>query len=268
MKGMKEIYILGALLLVLWSGGVILAEFLPHDPYAINLRQRLLPPGGGHILGTDHLGRDIFSRVVLGYRNTISVSVMAFATSFVIGSLIGGIAGFFYQTFLDDLFNWICALIFSLPFLLIIASLLSLMPKSLVNAYLVLTGVMWVGPARIVRTGVIQIKDSPFITMEKSMGKTSLSIFTKTLIPMSIRPAFTYSFRYFPEIIGLEAGFSFLGLGVQPPEPGLGKMIFTGMDYLSSAWWYAASPAFCIFFITFAAYAANTAIEKSVKQIF
>jgi len=265
MKGLKEILVLLVLLIFFWISGMVLIEFLPYNPYAIQLSERLIPPGNNHLLGTDHLGRDIFSRVALGYHNTISVSVMAFITSFIFGAMIGGLAGFFYQTFWDDVFNWICALILSLPFLLIVAALLSLMPKSLMNAYLVLSGVMWVGPARIVRARVIQIKDSPFIIMEKAMGKPYSGIFIKTLLPLSIRPAFTYSFRYFPEIIGIEAGFSFLGLGVQPPEPGLGKMIFSGMDYLGVAWWYPASPAFCIFLITLIAYITHAFMKRGFK---
>jgi peptide/nickel transport system permease protein len=138
-------------------------------------------------------------------------------------------------------------MIFSLPFLLIIAALMSLMEKSLFNAYLVMTAVVWVGPARIVRAGVIRAKSSGFVLAERAMGMSEIMILFRSLVPSSILAAFVFSFRYFPEIIGMEAGLSFLGLGIQPPYPGLGKMIFDGINYLGSAWWYAFFPAMLLF---------------------
>jgi peptide/nickel transport system permease protein len=173
---------------------------------------------------------------------------MAFITSFVLGVLLGGIAGYFYGGVIDRIFNWMVTMIFSLPFILIIVAITSAIErKSLLNAYLVLTCILWVSPARIVRTGVMQAKGSDFITFERAFGKPGWLIFLKSMLPVTLKPAFIFSFRYFPEIIGLEAGLSFLGLGVQPPQPGLGKMIFDGINYLSFAWWYAFFPAFLIF---------------------
>jgi len=241
-------YLIVFLTLLLLAGYV--ARYIPvHDPLALDLQNRLSAPDHTYIFGTDELGRDIFSRVVTGYGNTISVSVFAFVTSFLIGVLAGGVAGYYYNTMVDHAFNWIVTIIYSIPFILTIIAVSSVMEKNLVNAYLVLTAVIWVGPARIVRAGVIKAASSDFIKMERALGKSELAILFKSLVPLSVQPAFIFSFKYFPEIVGLEAGLSFLGLGVQPPHPGLGKMIFDGSGYLYAAWWYAFFPAVTLFMV-------------------
>jgi len=247
MKRYRNILFLMLLLVLLGLTGFVSTSFTPHDPLALHLEERLTSPGQKYLCGTDELGRDIFSRILVGFSNTIKVSIMTLVTSFFIGVILGSIAGYFYETFIDKIFNWVAAMLFSLPFLLIIAAIMSFMEKSLFNAYLVMTAIVWVGPARIIRAGVIRAKSSEFVLAERAMGMSEVAILFRSLIPLSIQPAFVFSFRYFPEIIGMEAGLTFLGLGIQPPNPGLGKMIFDGINYLGSAWWYAFFPALLLF---------------------
>lgn len=239
--------------LVLLGGGAVCASwFVPFDPVQVNLGQRLVPPGMSHLFGTDELGRDLLSRVMVGFANTVQVSILCFVTSFIIGVFAGTLAGINYQGIVDRVFNWLAAMIFSLPFLLIISAILSLADKNLFNAYLVLTAIIWVSPARIVRAGVIRARTRPYVMAERAMGLSESRIAFRTLIPASIQPAFLFSFKYFPEIIGMEAGLSFLGLGVQPPHPGLGQLIFNSIDYLTIAWWYAFFPAMLLFVVVLA----------------
>jgi peptide/nickel transport system permease protein len=232
---------------LLWLAGVICARVTPHDPLEIHLVEKLTPPNEIYLCGTDELGRDILSRMLGGFSNTIKVSIMTLFSSFFIGVVIGSIAGIFYNTLIDRVFNWVAAMFFSLPFLLIVTAVMSVMEKSLFNAYLVMTAIIWVSPARIVRAGVITVKSRDFVLAERAMGMPEWMILFRSLIPATVQPAFIFSFKYFPEIIGMEAGLSFLGLGVQPPYPGLGKMIFDSINYLYSAWWYAFFPAFLLF---------------------
>jgi peptide/nickel transport system permease protein len=245
----KKIFYLLLFMGLLWVASLFCSRFTPHDPLAIRLDDRLSPPSYTYIFGTDELGRDIFSRVMVGFSNTIKVSIMTLFSSLFIGVIFGSIAGMFYGTMIDRAFNWIAAMLFSLPFLLIVAAVMSIMEKNLLNAYLVMTAIIWVSPARIIRAGVIKARSAAFILAERAMGMGEWKILIRSLIPMSIQPAFIFTFRYFPEIIGLEAGLSFLGLGVQPPYPGLGKMIFDSINYLYSAWWYALFPASILFSI-------------------
>lgn len=249
MKQHKIIVYLMMFMCLLWFSAFICAKFTPHDPLQICLSERLTSPNQTHLCGTDELGRDIFSRVLVGFSTTIKVSIMALFSSFLIGVVVGAVAGIFYNSCIDRIFNWVATMLFSLPFLLIIAAVMSMTEKNLTNAYLVMTAVIWVSPARIMRAGVIKAKTTNFVLAEKAMGMPALMILFRSLIPVSIQPAFIFSFKYFPEIIGMEAGLSFLGLGVQPPHPGLGKMIFDSINYLYSAWWYALFPAFFLFLI-------------------
>jgi peptide/nickel transport system permease protein len=225
-----------------------LGPFLPvQEPLEFDLSSRLRAPSSEHLLGTDDLGRDVLSRTVHGFSTTVLVSLCALISSLALGILLGGGAGYFGNSIGDRLFNWVCNLIMSLPFLLIIAAILSLTRPTIVKAYVILTGIMWVYPARIVRAEVMKTKTLPYVEASRALGGTEWRIFTKTILPASVLSAVTFSLSYLPEVIGLEAGLSFLGLGVQPPDPGLGKMIFDGLNYISSAWWMALFPAGTLF---------------------
>jgi peptide/nickel transport system permease protein len=265
MKRQKGIIFLMLFMGLLWIVAFFCSRLTPNDPFQINLLERLIPPSLTYLCGTDELGRDIFSRILLGFSSTIKVSVMTLFSSFFIGVVTGSIAGIFYNRFLDRIFNWIASMLFSLPFLLMISALMSLIEKNLLNAYLVMTAIIWVGPARIIRAGVIQAKSSGFVIAERAMGKSERAILFESLIPMSIRPAFIFSFRYFPEIVGMEAGLSFLGLGVQPPHPGLGKMIFDSINYLQSAWWYALFPSLFLFIIVLGSNLFYLQVSKKIE---
>ncbi len=254
------------LFLVLLLGFGYMARYLPgNDPLAIDLHNRLSSPDSVHFFGTDELGRDIFARVLTGFGNTVAVAVFAFVTSFIIGVIAGGVAGYYYDTLIDRIFNWVVSIIYSIPFLLTIIAFSSVMERNILNAYLVLTMIIWAGPARIVRAGVIKAASSDFVTMERALGKSEVSILFKSLVPFSLQPAFIFSFKYFPEIVGLEAGLTFLGLGIQPPHPGLGKMIFDGSGYLYTAWWYAFFPAITLFLLVLISNLFITLLERVEK---
>lgn len=234
-------------LLVLFFISIFVPYFSPHDPLEINLDNKLTNPSLQYFWGTDDLGRDIFSRVLNGFSTTISVSILSLLASLVLGICLGGIAGYCYGTWVDWIFNWIVSLIFSLPFLLIMASIMSIVKPGIVNAYIILTCIMWVGPARITRAEVIKTKNLCYVMTSRAYGYPEWRILLVTIMPATVESAFTFSVSSLPEIIGLEAGLSFLGLGVQPPYPGLGKMIFDGINYIYSAWWMAFFPAMTLF---------------------
>lgn len=228
---------------VLLIFSIIIPLFPLQNPLQIDLSNRFSPPSYQFLLGTDELGRDMLSRLLHGAATTISISIFALISSLGIGIFVGAFAGYFYQTWFDKAFNWLVSLFFTLPFLLVMVSLLSLMEQNIFNAYLILTLIMWVNPARIVRAEVIRIRKLPYVRAFKSLGASELHVLFYAVLPGCVNSSITFSLSYFPEIVGLEAGLSFLGLGVQPPHPGLGKMIFDGINYLYSAWWISIVPA-------------------------
>lgn len=245
----KDKYIVKIILFlfILFVIGVLIPYLSFQDPLKMDLDKKFMKPSLQFLWGTDELGRDIFSRVLHGFSTTIRVSVFALLSSLFIGICLGGIAGYLYGTWVDWIFNWIVSLIFSLPFLLIMAAVMSTIKPGIVNAYIILSFIMWVGPARITRAEVIKTKNLSYVLASKAFGYPEWRILLFTIMPASIESAFIFSISYLPEIIGLEAGLSFLGLGVQPPYPGLGKMIFDGLNYTYSAWWMAFFPAMILF---------------------
>lgn len=219
------------------------------DPILVAVENRLLAPDRTHLLGTDDLGRDVLSRVLHGAKLTVSVSILALLTSLGIGTVLGACAGYFYTRWPDNLFGWLADFIIAVPFVVLIAAILTLIGPGVEKAYMVLVGIIWVAPARIVRAEVIKTMQMEFVLAERAIGTAEWKIVFVSVLPTCVESAVIFAAGYLPEIIALEAGLSFLGLGVQPPDPGLGKMIFDGINYMTSAWWLALSPAVMLFLL-------------------
>jgi peptide/nickel transport system permease protein len=246
----KTVKVAGILLALFCTTYIV--DVLPlADPLHIEMDQRLMKPSFNNPFGTDELGRSVLSRVLHGYATTIWISVLALVSSLFIGIIAGGLAGYLFQTWFDRIFNWMAALIMSLPFLLVMASIMSLARPNILHAYLILTLIMWVQPARIVRAEVARTKNLDYIRTMFAFGSSDTSVLLRDILPSCMQASMIFSLSYLPEIVGLEAGLSFIGLGVQPPYPGLGKMIFDGLDYLYSAWWISFFPAFMLFLAIF-----------------
>jgi len=217
------------------------------DPLQVRLDARLAAPSSLHWFGTDDLGRDVLSRSLHGFATTVMVSVGALLSAMMIGVVVGAMAGYRYGSPLDRTFQWMANLVVSLPFLLVMASILSFTRPTVYKAYLVLACLMWVNPARLVRAEVIRTTNLEYVAAARALGSPEGRILFRTVLPACVATAVSVSLGYLPEIVGLEAGLSFLGLGVQPPEPGLGKMIFDGLSFIHSAWWMSVFPAALLF---------------------
>jgi peptide/nickel transport system permease protein len=225
----------------------LLPGLATYSPVDMQLNDVLIGPSDSHLLGTDDLGRDVLSRVLHGFATTVTVSLATLISSLLIGAVVGAVSGYYYQRWVDKLLGWVINLIISLPFLLIVASLLSLTQPSIEKAYVIITALIWVNPARIVRAEVLKTMNLDYVTASRALGSPEWRILCKTVLPGCLESAIIFSVSYLPELVALEAGLSFLGLGVQPPDPGLGKMIFEGLNYIYSAWWIAFFPAAALF---------------------
>lgn len=241
------LFLIGLYLMALGLPGLA-----PRDPLEMRLERSLLPPSREHPWGTDELGRDVLSRALHGFSTTVRVSLEALVTSLALGILIGGLAGWSAGGAIDRACLWAIRLIMSLPFLLTMAAALSLTRPTVRKAYLVLTGVLWVYPARMVRAEVLRVRRQPYVLASRALGRPEWQVLAYVVLPPCVGSAVTFSVSYLPEVVALEAGLSFLGLGIQPPEPGLGKMIFDGLAYLDPAWWIAFFPAALLFVLVLA----------------
>ena len=230
-------------LLMLAAVSLMLPLLAPFDPLLIMPEQRLSVPSLEHPFGTDELGRDVLSRVFSATAATVTVSVLALLSSFLLGILAGGIAGNYYRRWPDRLILWVADVLSAIPFLILIAGILAIWGGGLAKAYLVLTLVMWTNSARQVRSEVIKIMPLDWVAADRVAGLSEANILFTKILPKCLSSAVLFSLSYMPDVIALEAGLSFLGLGLQPPQPGLGKMIFDGINYIGSAWWICLTPA-------------------------
>jgi len=238
---------LAGLLFVLGLFGLsLLAGVLaPEDPDQPNLRARLKPPGPGHILGTDALGRDVLSRLIWGSRVSLKVGLVSVGLATAIGLFLGALAGF-YGGLMDGLIMRFCDLMLCFPTMFLILAVISLLEPSIWNVMVVIGLTSWMGVARLVRAEFISLKNRDFILAARVLGASDARLILRHLLPNSLAPVLVSATLGVAGAILLESGLSFLGLGVQPPTATWGVMLADGKDYLSRAWWLSFYPGLAI----------------------
>jgi peptide/nickel transport system permease protein len=243
--------------LALVFAAVLTPLLAPHTPVAQSLISRLAPPIGfegfrqGFLLGTDELGRDVFSRTLYGLRLTLSLALMGAILGLLLGGMLGLLAGIFGGVF-DDVVMGAVDTQIAIPFTLIALLILAIFGSSLIVIVCVLGIYGWEQYARIIRGEVRRLKTMPFIEAAHAAGASRGRIAVHHLLPNLVSPIVVQFTLSFSNIVLLESTLSFLGLGVQPPTATLGAMVGTGRDYMPSAPWIVIAPALAILAITFA----------------
>lgn len=244
--------LLGATLLVVL---VLLAIFGPWldlpDPTRTNLRARMVAPTlswfslGAHPLGTDQLGRDILSRIIAGSRVTLMVAGAAVLLGGVLGTLLGLVSGYF-GGWVDRILMRLVDIQLALPLMLLALMVVAALGPSLRNLVGVLALVSWVRYARIVRGQVLAVREREFVQSARAIGASHARIILRHILPNVLTPALVVATLELARVIVLEAGLSFLGLGIQPPDPSWGRMLADGRTYISSAWWIITFPGLAL----------------------
>ncbi len=240
--------VLGMALVLLMLLTAIAGPLLPlPDPVRGDLRARMSPPTlsvtglGAHPLGTDQLGRDILSRIVTGSRVTLGVAMAAVVLGGVIGVLLGLVAGYF-GGWPDRLMMRLVDIQLAIPLMLLALMVVAALGPSLRNLIVVLALTSWVRYARIVRGSVLAIREREFVQSAHAIGAGAGRILLLHILPNVLTPALVVATLELSRVIVLEAGLSFLGLGVQPPAPDWGRMLAEGRTYISSGWWIITLP--------------------------
>lgn len=228
----------GAIALLLVAALVACAVFAPliapYDPIALNPRIRLQGPSWAHWLGTDQLGRDVFSRLVYGTGTALRVAVLGTGGALLVGSTLGMIAAL-APRFLDGVLILVCDAAKSLPMILFALAIVAIYGPSLVTLIGIIVFSMAPGYFRIVRNQALVLRNADFVTAARAMGASPLRLALGHLLPNLVGPLLVLVAMDIPAVIGIEAGLSFLGQGVQPPDPSWGTMLSDGYAFVRQA---------------------------------
>jgi peptide/nickel transport system permease protein len=223
----------------------------PYDPTQISVPDRLQPPSLSHPFGTDDLGRDVFSRVVLGARVSLLVGFVAVGISLTGGTLVGLLAGF-YGGKLDDGLMRCMDVIFAFPAVLMAIVVLAVLGPGTVNAMIAIGIVYTPIFARITRSSVLSVREEVYVRAARSVGAGDGRLLRLHILPNIVAPVIVQTTISLAFAILSEAALSFLGLGTQPPTPSWGRMLSEGRGFIEQAWWIALFPGLAIFFTVFA----------------
>lgn len=224
---------------------IILAIFAPWiAPYSYsyqNLELGAQPPSSDFLLGTDTLGRDLFSRILYGARVSLLVGFVATAVALVIGVSWGIVAGYFGGR-VDSVMMRIVDVLYGLPFIIFIILLMVIFGRNIWLLFAAIGAVEWLTMARIVRGQVLTIKNQEYVLAAQAMGVTNMQMFRKHIFPNILGPIAVYATLTIPQVMLLEAFLSFLGLGIQPPMSSWGTLIRYGVESMEEYSWLLIYP--------------------------
>ncbi|HEX9107301.1 MAG TPA: oligopeptide ABC transporter permease, partial [Longimicrobiales bacterium] len=234
---------------VLYAVAILAPLLAPYDPIAqpTNLiaSSYLSPFSAGHLLGTDQFGRDVLSRILYGARISLAIGFVATAIAVTLGTLIGAVAGYL-GGWVDAALMRFTDMVLAFPRLVLLILVVALFSPSLTLIILVLGLTQWPGTTRIVRGDVLSLREREYIQAARALGFGRWRIIFRHLVPNVLAPVIVTATLGIGNTIVMEAGLSFLGLGVQPPTPSWGSMVSDGRQNLIGAWWVATFPGLVI----------------------
>ena len=264
---MFSAYIVSFMILSCFFGPFILAQLVGYDVTTQNLEYGPQPPSLAHPFGTDYFGRDLLTRTLVGGSISLMVGLIAATVAAFIGTIYGAVSGYLGKRWDDVMMRFVDTL-YALPYLLLVIIVittiedipvgtvfaplnqlsrfflgLEIFEGKLIILFFVLGCVGWLTTARIVRGQVLSLKEREFVLAARSLGVGSLGIIFRHLIPNALGPIIVYFSLTVPAMIMQEAFLSFIGLGVQPPNPSLGSLIVDGANQMNSYWWILVFPS-------------------------
>ena len=223
----------------------------PADPLAIDAGRMLLPPGPSHWLGTDDVGRDLFSRVIHGARPSLVSSVTAVAVAAALGTLLGLMSAMGPRA-AGTIVMRVADMLLAFPLFILAMGIVAALGRGLGNAVLAAVIVWWPQYARLVRASALSVREQPFVEGARALGVPWLGVVLRHVMPNCLSPVLTKASVDVSYMLLVLSGLSFIGLGAQPPSPEWGAMVTAGRSFLLSHWWYATFPGLAIFLVSIA----------------
>jgi len=241
----------GVFVLLLLVTALAAPVIAPHDPVRQSLRARLAAPtlsaadGKAHVLGTDHLGRDVLSRVIYGARVSLIVGFAAVGVGGLVGGIVGATLGLlagFRGGWTDSMIMTLADAQLAFPFILLAIGIIAVLGPSFPTLIVVIGLSGWVTYARVLRSQVLVLRTREFVDAIHALGGSVARVIARHILPNVLSSLVVIATLELARAIVLEATLSFLGLGVQPPTPSWGGMVHEGREYLDSAWWISTAP--------------------------
>jgi peptide/nickel transport system permease protein len=236
----------GAVLVALAAMAAAAPVLSPYAPDVANFEHRLAAPGGAHVFGADHLGRDVLSRTVWASRTSLSIGFLSTAIAVVLGVVVGANAGYF-GGWTDVTLMRTTDMVLAFPVFFITVMFLALFGPSIHGLVVVIGATSWPPTARIVRAEFLRMRALDFVSAARSLGASEIRVMARHILPNVIAViVISVTLRVGVSILA-EASLSYLGLGVQPPTPSWGNLVADGREYLRSAWWVSLLPGAFVF---------------------
>ncbi len=242
--------VVGMILLLLFCFMAVAAPFIaPYEPEAQRIADRLKPPSADHWMGTDALGRDIFSRALYAAQISIPIGIFAMVVALVVGVCIGLLSGY-YGGWIDNILMRLTDMLLSFPIFFLLLTITALFGRTIPVLILMLGLTSWGVNARVVRAQVLSLKEKEFVEAARSLGASPGRIIMRHIFPNIVPILIVDATLRVALVILIEGGLSFLGVGVQPPTPSWGNMISDGGALLRRAWWVSVFPGIFLFLCT------------------
>ncbi len=235
-----------ALALLYVLGGLIGPFFAPFDYREQSLLNSFLPPfSGGHLLGTDQLGRDLLSRVLQGMQISLLIGIVITSVTLVVGGLLGIVAGYF-GGLADRIISAAIDLAWGFPLILVAVLLVGAIGPGLEATMIAVAVVNWAGFARIIRGETLGLRNREFVEAARALGLPEWKVILRHIMPHLVPVTLVMCSYYVALAVIFEAGFSFVGIGAQPPLPSLGQMVGEGRNYMLTSHWIITVPGLVI----------------------
>ncbi|MCK4851494.1 MAG: ABC transporter permease [Candidatus Omnitrophica bacterium] len=245
---MKTRLFFGITIIIVMALMAVFAPFIAsNDPEAMDLsaESRLQPPSAEHLLGTDNLGRDVFSRMVYGARVSLSVGFIAVGISLGIGVFLGAVSGY-YGGRVDAVIMRFVEVMYCFPTLFLIMIVIAFLGPDIVNVMVVIGITSWTGLCRLVRAEFLTLRERDFVHAARVQGVSDMRVIFRHILPNAMGPVYVSVTLSVGAAILVESALSFLGLGVQIPTPSWGNILSAGKNYIDYAWWLTLFPGLAI----------------------
>lgn len=241
----NKMALLGAAMVSLMFVLAIVAPYIAPDPGFVDISRQLQPPSFESWLGTDDLGRDVFSRIAYGARISLLVGFVAVGIATVVGIVFGALAGY-YGGWIDLTIMRFVDVMLCFPSFFLILAVIAFLEPSIWNIMVIIGLTGWMGVARLVRAEFLSLREREFVLAIRSLGANDVRIILRHILPNALSPVLVSAALGIAGAILTESALSFLGIGVQPPTPSWGNMLIAGKQTLGTAWWLSVFPGLAI----------------------